>query len=308
MPSQSDIHVDAALSNFAVKLGQFGFVADIVLPPVPVVKESDKYYKFGTEHLNAEYKTQRAPGHKSTEIEWNTTTASYQAEEHALSQLLPDRIVANADAPIRPRQTTTTLLIEKIRLGIEERVKDLLVNTSTFSNTTPSTKWDAASGVTIEKNIDDAKEAFAKASGKEPSHILIPPAVAKVVKRDSTIRELIKYTQADLLVNGDLPPTLFNMQVVIPGAIANSAKPGLTASIARVWSDDKVLLLYVDPTPGIQVVTVGVQFRVSSAGMEITVKSWRDEERGGEMIEALILQDEVVVSAECGYIINDVLT
>ncbi len=308
MPSRSEVHVDAALSNFAVKLGQMGFIADVVFPPVPVVKESDKYFKFGAEHLNAEYKTERAPGHPATEIEWSTTTASYECIEHALKHLLPDRIVANADTPIRPRQRTSALLSEKIRLGIEKRVKDLLVDTSTYSNSTPSTKWDAASGVTIEKDIDDAKEAFAKASGFEPSHILIPPAVAKIVKRDSSIRDLVRYTDATILVNGDLPPALFNMQVVIPGAIANQAKPGLTASVARVWSTDDVVLLYVNPTPGVDAASAGYQFRVSQAGLDVAVRSWREEDRGGEMIEASVIQAEAVVSAECGYIINDVLT
>jgi len=310
MPQAKDMHIDVPLSNLAIQLGSGGgFVADTVFPVLPVQKESDKYYIFEREEIDDDVQTLRADGAEANEIEWSTTTDTYSAEEYALRHLVTKRTLDNADTPLRPKQTTTRKLLGKLRVGIEKRVNALLDNTTTFEDDTPSVKWDAGASVVIEENVDDAKLAFVKQCGHEPTHIIIPKAVSKVVKRDSTVRELIKYTQSNLLVNGDLPPTLWNMNVVIPGSLQNEAAPGLTESIDFIWDGDNVILVYVDPNPGLETCSVGYQFRKAQEGnLDIAVTTYLVPNRKGEMVEVSVINDEKVVCTECGYIISDVLT
>ena len=311
----AEFHIDAALTNFAVELGVGGpFVADKIYPRVPVKKESDKYWIFESPELRDDVDGHRAAGAEATEIDWGGTTTTYSCEEYAFRRLLSDRAKSNSDNPVLMEQQTVRKLMHKIRMGIEKRIKTVVMDTSIITNNaSPSVKWDAASGtITIEKDIDTAKEAVAVACGNEPNIILIPPEVATAVKRDSTIRDLVKYTNPNLLVDGGLPQTLFGLKVIVPGAIENTANPAATVSLARIWSTDNVLVAFVDPDATVDTYTLGVQFwaKMLAEQVDEIVALWRyrEESRHGEWFEVGVLVDECLVSASCGYLIDDVLT
>jgi len=308
MPKRASIHIDAPLSNLAVQYRNLQFVADMVFPIVPVVKESDKYYIFGREELK-EVDTHRAVGTASNEIDWDVTTGSYSAEEYSLRKLLADRTVRNADAPIRPRITTMNKLMRLIMLGYEKRVMNLVTGSALASyRSNPTIKWDGTSP-TIESDVDTAKASVRLNAGVEPNRILMNDQVKDVVKRDSTVRNLIRYTiqgsaGQELLVNGDLPPVLWNLAVTLAMAAEDTAKKGATASISRIWPDD-VLVWYAEPSPSLEALSLGYTFRVIGGSV---VKTWRDEERDGEMIQPSIIQAEKMVATAAGYLLDNVLT
>lgn len=307
MPKRADIHVDAPLTNLAIHYRNLEFVAPLLLPALPVKNENDKYYVFSREELK-EVQAHRAIGAKSNEIDWDVTTASYTCEEYALSKLIADRMVSNADAPIRPRMTTTNKLMRMINLGYEKRAMQLITGGSITNNAVPSPKWDGTNP-TIEANVDTAKASVRLNAGVAPNTIAFNDEVKDVVKKDSTVRNLIRYTiqgsgGQELLVNGELPPVLWGLKVVIAAAAEDTAKQGQTASISRIWPDD-VLVAYIEAAPSLEALTLGYTFRTING---IVVKTWREEARDGEMIEARTIQDEVLVATEAGYLIDNVLT
>ena len=54
MPSNitvGSVHISAPLTNLAIKYKNLALVGEKVLPIVPVVKESDKYYVFRKEEM-----------------------------------------------------------------------------------------------------------------------------------------------------------------------------------------------------------------------------------------------------------------
>jgi len=305
MPKRANVHVSTPLTNLAIKYRNLAFVADVILPVVKVVKESDKYYIFSREEMK-EVDTHRAIGAKSNEVDWDVSTGSYSCEEYALSKLVSDRIVANADAPIRPKITTSQKLMKWLMLGYEKRVKALISGTA-ITSAVPTIKWDGTSP-TIEADVDTAKETIGQAAGVAPNIILFNDQVKNVVKKDSTVRNLIRYTIAgsggqELLVNGELPPVLWGLKVVIAAASEDTAKKGQTASISRIWDDD-VLVAYVEPAPSLEALSLGYTFRVTNG---IVVNTWRVDERKGDMIEPSVIQDEKLVATSAAYLIDNVL-
>ncbi len=306
-----DVHVDQPLSNFSIGYMPSGLVAERIAKPMRVNKESDKYYVWDRASAfrvkaNGRYSL-RADKSEAKEIDFGLGTATYSAEEYALKILVSDREKDNSDSILRLRESKLRRLQNILMLEQEIRIASLLTTNANWDAnnvSSPSVKWDAASSVVIEKNIDTGKEAVRRAIGVEPNTIIIPAAVAKVMKRDSSIRELIKYTQNNLLVNGDLPPTLFNMNVVIPGAIYTSSKEGSTAATySDVYGDD-VVLLYVSDQASMDTPDAIKIFR----SRDWEVRSWRVEEKRSEAIEASVIQDEVMTSNISGYLLDDVLT
>lgn len=303
MPTPKSVHVDAVLTNIAIKYKNMALVGERILPVVPVVKESDKYYVFRKEELIIE-KALRAAGAKSKEITWDVDTATYSAEEYALSHLVADRVKSNSDAPVRPSMTATQKLTDKLLLAQERRVQRLVQDTNQVTGgASPTTQWDQSSP-DIEGDVDAAKDGVRLSCGTEPTSILIPYKVTQRVKRDSTVRNLIRYTvPGDILLrNGDLPPVLWNLETIIAGAIYNTANEGQTESIADLWNDS-VLVFYKEATPSIDVLSLGYILRVGN----FVTKTWREEARNGDMIETSVIEDEKLVAASAGYLIRNTL-
>lgn len=308
MPQIGDVHVNGPLTNFALQLRNRAFVAEDVWPVVPVVKESDLYYTFSREELR-DVDTLRAAGALAKEVEWVPSTQTYVGQEYAMRHLLPDRVANNADAPVRPQMNTVSKLMKWIKLGQEKRIQALCQATAnSVATVAASPKWDGTSP-TIERDIDTAKDSVRNNAGVEPNRILLAENVKDVVKRDSTIRDLIRYVinmgsgNRELLMNGELPPVMFNLAIIIAGAVEDTSKIGQSASISKIWND-AVPVFYAENAPSLDSVSWGYIMRVQNP----IVTTYRDDPRKGLWIEASILQSEELVTSSAANLITDVLT
>lgn len=320
MPKVNEVHIDVALSNVALGYHPVGMIAEQIFPIIPVKKESDKYYEWNKgDAFRIPDNTQRADGTKSKRIGFSISTSTYSAEEYALNIQVTDRQVANADSVINLRSAKTRRLKDLLALDQEIRVATLLTTQGNWASTnrvqrSGTQQWNNAGftgGATygIEETIDTGKEAVRTGTGGlEPNMIIIPSAIAKVMKRNSTIRDLIKYTHANLLVDGDLPPMLWNMKVLIPKAVKNTNREGnATQTLSDVWGKH-IVMLYVTPNAMVDEITAGYIFRVSSgAHTPWGVRAWREEAEKAETIETEICQDEKLVCNVAGYFIEDVI-
>ncbi len=314
--TRGEVCVDAPLTHFAVELGVGQGFAHTELAPVVQCDPANggKYFIFdGREELDAQHSAEVDDKEFAHEDKWSGRTADYACKSYRRRHFLKRRVIAAAPSIVKLEQRTTRKLKHKNELGIDIRfkaaVEDEAVVTGIYNVGVSSVCWDAASAVVIEKNIDHAKAAFEKACGMEPTHILLPKAVSRVVKRDSTVRGLVKYTQSDLLVNGDLPPTIFNMKTVIPGALNNTANQGQTASIDYIWSADDVYLFYVDPDPDTDTLTAAAQFREPLEGIaDILVESYVEPGRKGKWVEVSLNTVLELVCPKAIYKLKNVLT
>lgn len=303
-----DVHVNAPLTNFALQLQNRAFVAEQVWPVVPVVKESDLYYTFSREELR-DVDSLRGAGALAKEVEWVPSTATYTGQEYAMRHLLPDRIINNADAPIQPRMRTTAKLMRWIMLGVEKRVQRAAQDTAnSVATVAASPKWNGTSP-TIEADIDTAKDSVRNNAGVEPNAIVLAENVKDVVKRDTTLRDLIRYVinigsgNRELLMNGDLPPVLFNLAVIVAGAVEDTSRIGASATIVKIWND-AVPVFYRELAVSLDSVTWGYIMRVQNP----LVSTYREDGRKGEWVEAAVIQAEELVTSSAANLITDVLS
>jgi len=309
MPSKNAVHVDAALTNLSIAYTPGGFIADQAMPILKVAKESDKYYKWDRGNALRVPQALRSDGAESNKLTFDISTATYQAEEYAYNSDVTDRQTANSDSIINLRASKTRFLKDLLMLDREKRVASLLTTAGNYDSSVRETlsgtkQWDNASFVgSIEKDLDAAKEAVRGFLGLEPNTIIIPAAVAKVMKRDAMIRELIKYTQTNLLVNGDLPPSIFNMRVLIPTAINITSQRGASSTTnADVWG--KHIVLTYQPTNG-SVDTPAHAYTMRSRNF--LAKSWREEEKAKDVIELSVIEDVIVTSNVSGFLYSNVI-
>jgi hypothetical protein len=316
MSNRGTIHIDQALTNFSLKHSNGALIADLIMPRIDVAKDSDAYFVYGRQDFRTTQDLRAEKADTNFVDSWKIeSTPTYRCEERALADLVSDRERRNADAPLAPDFDVAENLSNMLMLNREKRVADTLCDTATFAlsgnfiELTGAQRWNDpafdsdSKANAIESRIDGAKEAVRSCIGRDPNVIVIPAAVAKSVKRDPAVRELIKYTDNTLLINGDLPPTLWNLRVLIPGSVFDASEEGQPFEAADVWGGH-VLVAYVAPNPRTpRTMTLGLTFQSQPR----QVAKWREDGRKSDAVEVSEILVEKVVSEYCGYLIKDAI-
>jgi hypothetical protein len=107
-PTQSDLHVNAPLTNISVAYIQSEdtYVADKVFPRVPVQKQSDLYWKYHKSEWRRQDVQRRAPSTETPGVGWNVTTDQYFAHVYGVHKDIDDQLRANADSNVQPGPLT----------------------------------------------------------------------------------------------------------------------------------------------------------------------------------------------------------
>lgn len=309
-----DLHPDPLVTAWSVEAQSGpGFVCDIVAPIVPVGRQSFQYPTFKNDELSDEIETLAKAGTRPNMVRsapptWVTKTC----QRRALDDFISDDTMKSHANPLSLQQRRTAKLTHRLRVGVEKRVKYLLDNNGT-AGSAPSVKFDATSGVIeIEKTIDLAIEAASVLCKCDPTHVLMNPSVARAIKRDPTLNARNKTLVDNRVSNEILPPYLFGLKTVIPGAMANSGNPkaDFSQTLGRIWSDDTIYVLCVDPQFDMESFTAIAQGYWSDWGAPFAGYTWRDSHLSvkGTWLNVETYQTEFLVSASAIYRIPDVLT
>ena len=307
----NNIHEDKALTNMSINYDPLkgGLVGEAVSRVVNVTNESDKYWawdKSSTFRIPTDY---RADGAPANELDFDASSSTYSCEEYAYQIAVTDRQKANADSVLQLRKNKMMRADALLRLAREKAIATALTTSGNYDATnyttlSSTTQWNNSSfSGSIEANLDTGKEAIRADIGVYPNIIVIPAAVAMVIKRNAEIRELIKYTQSGLLVNDDLPPTMFGMKVFIPGAINVTTQEGAAAhTYADIWGKH-VVMLYQGAS-ALDEPNAFTLFR----SCNWKVDTWREEERSREVLRVSVVQDEVFTVPDAAYLIVDAIS
>lgn len=312
MPQDTELHIDAALSNIAVMYHNDAMIADKLSPRMGVKKRSDKikvYDKTMLKQANT-YRRDKAP---SKVIDWGfADDLTYLCEKWALKDFVSQDERDNSDPPIKVEIDTTEIITGLIELDREIRVMTMFIATANYSSAThyrtlqASEQW-SEYGSDDSKPLDDIKTAKGQIFTDtlvRPNVIMIPYLVSLELARHPEIIEIIKHTHPDLLTDGGLPPKLQGLKVIEAGAGYDSAQQGQDASMSQVWSD-YVWIGYVNPRPGVKTIT----FSVSPSWKGRIARRWHDNERNADAIEIEEQGiDEKIIAQDCGYLLIDVLS
>lgn len=308
--------IDPFLSGVARRYTPSGFIADRLLPAVPVGKLSGQYPIFTKSFWFANDVdnkiVDRAPA-KEVDFEWSLDT--FLCEEYALKVSITDLERDQAENELRLESNKTEFLMLRMALAREIRAAALLETTgnggqiTNANTTTPGTNWDQDTA-TIEADIKGAVLGIYDATGQVPNVIVIPYKVAYAMAIQEDIRNILRYDAAGSernfiqLGNRVLPSVIHGMQVIIPqGAQKNTAREGAAESISEIWGDE-VRLLQVNPGAGWGTPTVGYRL-VHTAP---TVTRWRNNDPDIDYIRAMERVDEKLVAPDVAWILRDVLS
>jgi len=309
-PTQTDVHVDAMLTNISVAYiqSQDVFLASKVFPPVRVTKQSDKYYKYTKEDWFKDEAERRADSTESAGSGYRLGTDSYSCDVYAFHKDVGDRVRKNADAQINLDTDAVRFVTNRILLRQEiQWVTDYFTTGKWATDKTGGThftKWSDYLDSDPVEDVATGKETVLKNTGYEPNTAVFGYNVMRRLRNHPDVRDRYKYTTPGNITPQMIAAVLELDNVYVAKAVKSTNNIGATVAMAFTHGDH-AWLGYVNPSPGLLVPSAGYIFTwdgVSGGlGQSVGVTSFRMEHLKAERFEAEAAWDNKIVASDLGY-------
>jgi hypothetical protein len=305
MPEVQQVHIDAALTNVSVAFRNEDYIADLVAPPVPVRKQSDRYYIYDNERERLrQTNDSRAPGAEANEVNFSLSSDSYYCEDHALVSAVPDEERENADPILQPDIDRTEFLTDRILLNREIALAEKLRTSTDISETEvdASERWENVDFDPLPA-LQSARLAVFGACQRRANTIVIPYNAFEVLRNHPKVVERIKYTTTGVL-NEELMAQLLGVErVLVPRSFKNTARKGQAASVVPVWGTN-CYVMHVPPRPAARQVALAYSFVWNGASGSVNgtlVEKWREPGRKADMVRVQKYYDHKIIAGGAGY-------
>lgn len=322
-PTRSDVHVNRPLTNVSIAYIQRAqdFVADKVFPIVPVMKQSDKYFRYTKDYWFRTAAAKRAPASESPGSGFVVdNTPTYFADVWAIHQDVDDQTRANADQPIDLDRDATLFVTQQMLLRREIQFINAYMATGVWTGGPGAVdynvatgvvgfQWDAA-GSNPMQDVDYIKQFIKSQTGYLPNTLVLTPDVFFALRNNATVLDRIKYTQR-AIVSEDLLAALFGVEkLLVASAVLNSAQEGKPGSFAYL-TQNVALLVYANPAPSILQPSGGYIFSwqgLFGAGAQGNrIMTFRMEHLKADRIEGEMAFDMHLVGSDLGCLLINVL-
>lgn len=309
-PTQTQVHVDAILTNMSVAYMQDAnsFIASRVFPTVQVAKQSDKYFVYDQGSFYRDQAKVRADGTESAGSGYGLSTATYSSSVWALHKDIGDQVRANSDAPLDPDMDATRFLTHQMLIRQERDWASNYFTTGVWdTDSTPSTLW-SASGSDPIGNIETAKNTVMSNTGYLPNTLVLSYNVYSILKNHPDFVDRFKYTSAESITPELIARIVEVDRVLVMKGVYNSAAEGASASYSQIGDKD-ALLCYVAPSAGLMTVSAGYNFVWTGVGgglgTSTAVSRFRMDHLRSDRLEIESAWDFKVVASPLGYFFSN---
>lgn len=324
-PVRSDVHVNRPLTAISVATiqAESDFIHQQVFPNVPVLKQSDLYFKYTRDYWFRSGAQKRAPATESAGSGFHLTTDSYFCDKWAFHMDLDDDTVANADMLSLDKSATEfvtrNLLLRREQLFMQRYLAPGVWAGNMATNSmgvlapadyTPDISWSDASSNPV-ADVAKLKIGVKRITSLSPNTMVVSPDVNEALKQHPLVIDRIKYTQKGIATE-ELLAQLFGVdKYLVASAVYNSSQEGQLANYNFI-SNNKFLLCYAAPAPGIMVPSAGYimswsgLFGGSAYGSRI--KRMRMEHLEADRIEGEMAFDMKMVASDLGVLGTNLLS
>jgi hypothetical protein len=315
--TMQNVHIDAALSDYAIGYGQQPgeYIGSLLAPPLNVQKVTDKYW-VGDKSAYGDTSTflKRAPGAEFARIEWSVSTDSYSAEGYGVEVPVIAEIAANADSAINMQQGAVRLAVARLQMDYERRVAAMMQSTSLFTNysaTADADRFDTPTSDPIGM-VQDAKDNMAKKIGVRANTIWMGYEVMSKLRQHPEFVERAKYTRLVGQASMETLKEMFEVDNIYVGAaLYNTAIEGATVSLDYIWGKN-LGVCYIDNRSGpmdAQIVTPARTFvwAGSPTSGRFSVATYYEPQRMTDIVQCTDYTDEKVIELYSQYLFTTVI-
>lgn len=291
---------DRMLTNVAVEFRNNQFIADDLVPVVPVVLESAGYYIFDDGNYNIP-EAKRNPRAVYKEIDFGLTHDSYRAEEYGIETRIDDRERRNAPGALdldigKTRRATNAILLNR-----ERRIANLLTNTANVTlNTTLAGAAKFSDPTSDPAGVArTARAAVRSASGYEVNSLMLSRDVAEQLRIHP---QVVDFFDGGRPAVADLADFFEVQNVYVGQTMYNTAKEGQAVSLGQLWGND-MLFYYKSGIVAADEPSFAYQFEAQA----LNVWRYRDIKVKCDVIGVGEIRAEKIVSTRLGYLVKSAI-
>jgi hypothetical protein len=322
-------HIDQFLTNLSVMYRNGQFVSGLIMPGVPVLKQSDLFATYGTDNLRS-LDDAISPKSVSNEVIMSRSGTQYYCDGHALKHVIADEDRANDDLGSLDIDATI-LLTDQILLNREINCLNNVIAgvgaTNDLSASSGADQFDNDSFDPI-KYIDEQKITIAKKIGRKPNVLVLSTPVLKGLRNNALVKGRITGAPSldgSAITLQQLAAVLEIEQVIEASAVVNTAAEGMADALDFVWKK-YALLSYVPKTPGLRTLSLGYHFMwnfpaaspvagksgliddIIPGGAGYGMRQWYDKARRSTIIEATMYYSQQVVCPNAGILFSNAVS
>lgn len=311
-PTLSDIHVDAALTDFSVAYFQdrAKFVAPSIFPVVNVSQRSGKYYTYDTNELRRSDAKKRAPNTEAPVRTYKLSDDDYFCEVYSIAVDVSEQERANADPALDPEADAARVATQDILIAMDQNWTEAAFSTGIWGTESTGT-WNTSTGDPV-GDLQTGVLTMLEETGFRPNTLVLGAESWYSGLWSSTQLLDRLATNVPQIITPNLLRDLFMFDnVYILDSVSFEGDEGTTGSPAFIH-EDHALLAYVDPNAGLREATAGKTFVWSGlvgGGGGIRTKRlempWKDAMPRVENDAAF---DFKVVATDLGYLIKNTVS
>ena len=316
--TQANVHVAAALTNFAIDYGsnQSEAIADMAAPVVLVDKASDTYHTYSKQNkLRRVTALLTSEDAGIPEVGPVKSTDTYNTKPYGLSTFIGQGVEANADPGVNPRLRAMARIMNAMVMEREHRCATALMNATTFSGyttaLTSSNYWDGGASSDPVKDIYTAQESTLK----NPNRMILSQkgwnrfvSNEQIAKHAIYVGEALSKSPQALMASLGFPEIM-----PLIGSMKSESQTAGTTTESYIWDDD-CLFAYMPIGNSIEDVLTARTFRWLKGGMSresggYRIREWDEPNRGQDGGRRLaVVTNEVikVTAADTGYLYTNV--
>lgn len=311
MVNKSNTFVSPLLTNISLAYRNEEYIAEKILPVVPVVKDTAQIATYGMDNLRIE-ESLRAQGSGANEVNHTLTLGShYILKDHALKEFVTKEEEDNADKPITPRIDATENLTDRMQVIKEKELADAMANTGVITQNVTLSGTDQWSDFTNSDPFDDIKtgmEAVRSGSGMLPNSFIMSYSVMMTLMiHPDVIARLVNVTvvTSDMVIQA-LKLAFPNIKNVwIGSAQYNSGVEGGTDTLADIWGKH-FWIGYISERPRLKSRSFGYTYQAPGQNRQVKVLAY-DEDREGRFVRVNDKYDQKLVDNKCMYLIKNAI-
>lgn len=250
--SQLKAIVDKLLTNVSAGYFPQGYIAEGLLPQLPVKEMSGLIGKYGKNHIRVEHSFMGGRGEALRVEPISRSSATYLLEKHGLEGLVTPEDYANVELPYDAEQDEV-LGLTSILLTVKERAlaaaltdTAVLTQNATLSG---SDQWSDYNNSSPISDIKTMQQEVYDGSGMVANTLIIPWDVSNSLSYHPQILDQLgyKYNSAGPMTAEQWKGLFKVDRVLVPSAKYNSAVEGQSDSLASCWGKHCVLA-YIPPS------------------------------------------------------------
>lgn len=309
--------------QFEQLAGEFGYGALKILKPIVCKLQSDVYYIEKREQLlQGVGDLYIAPGAAAPRIGYQFEEVSYSTKKFGIAAALPDAIRAAYPSLPAAEGAYNKKLWRAVHTFIEKKLTAKLLDTGTFTNSAVAGTWKTHSSSTPITDILKAVKAIYAAGGGRANVVGMSFEDWLDMIQSTEVRDLIKHwggqdPNTGALVNKTqaIAHACGVDEIVVAGALHNTADKGQTATVSEIWTPGKIFVGVTAPRSSDmdahcvgRVPTWDGEGAAIGEGEEPTfkVESYRDEDRMSDIFRTTAQADldSVIADAKAGYLLT----